>query len=100
MGILKSSSGLSFQTPEGQSRRLAFPEEHPTGHIQGVRGSRGPGKPLLVVSVLSSVVPEEGLIAHPSVSGIEEEKMEEEGGGSRAGGRGRASSKPPRLPWN
>lgn len=39
------------------------------------------------MSVLGSVFPEEGrgpdLIAHPSVSGIEEEKMEEEGRGSR-----------------
>lgn len=99
MGILKSSSGLPFQKPEGQSRGQPpwdcgppFPGEHPTGHMEmwGVGGLRSLFQWHLL-SVQSSRRPGEdySLRACPSASGKKEVKEEVGKEGRECGGWGR-----------
>lgn len=97
MGILKSSSGLPFQNPEGQSRRqpswdcgFALPWEHPADHME-MRAGVGGLRPLYLFSIQSSRRRGTGchLRTHPSASGKKEMKEErrKKGGNAEDGGR-------------
>lgn len=78
LGILKSSSGLPFQKPEGRSRtqppwEVALPSPGASSRAQGEVGrSRGPGKPLSASALLRRRGEDYDLRAYPLLQGKEE----------------------------